>query len=81
MTYIVMLLWVGLGVLAFRFETDFNYLAAYFLSLTGFIMSYMFGESYRKSSDTSIFLEGKTSKRELITYATILGWFTSHQLI
>jgi hypothetical protein len=74
MTYIVMLLWVGLGVLGFYFTADFNHLAAYFLSLTGFIMSYMFGESYRKSKDTSIFMKGTTSKRELITYATVIMW-------
>ena len=72
MTYIVMFLWIFMGILGFKYEADFNHIAAYFLSLTGFIMSYIFGESYRKSNDTSIFMSGPTSKRELVTYATIL---------
>lgn len=74
MTYIVMFLWIFMGILGFKYEADFNHIAAYFLSLTGFIMSYIFGESYRKSNDTSIFMSGPTSKRELVTYATILLW-------
>ena len=65
MTYLVMLLWIGIGLLGFYFDTNYNHLAAYFLSLTGFVMSYMFGESFRKSNDSSIFMSGKTSKREL----------------
>ena len=74
MTYVVMLLWIGMGILGFYYTADFNHMAAYFLSLTGFIMSYMFGESYRKSQDTSIFMGGPTSKRELVTYMTVLLW-------
>lgn len=74
MTYLVMLLWIGIGLLGFYFDTNYNHLAAYFLSLTGFVMSYMFGESFRKSNDSSIFMSGKTSKRELVTYMTILMW-------
>ena len=74
MTYLVMLLWIGLGVLGFSFDTNYTHLAAYFLSLTGFIMSYMFGESYRQSKDSSIFMSGKTSKREAIMYLTIAMW-------
>lgn len=74
MTYIVMILWISLGVLAFLYDIDFNYLAAYFLSLTGFIMSYMFGESFRKSSGVSVFKKGKSSKREKITYLIVVMW-------
>jgi len=73
-TYVVMLLWLGMGVLAFFYETDFTNLSAYFLALTGFVMSFIFGESYRKSSDSSIFLPGQASKRELVTYITMAFW-------
>lgn len=73
-TYVVMLLWAVIGVLAFFYETSFVDLSAYFLALTGFIMSYIFGESYRKSQDTSIFMGGPTSKREAITYVTMIFW-------
>jgi hypothetical protein len=46
----------------------------YFLSLTGFIGSYIVGESMRKSKDSSIFLKGKSSRRETLTYLIILFW-------
>lgn len=69
-----MLLWAVMGVLTFFYETSFVDISAYFLALTGFIMSYIFGESYRKSQDTSIFMGGPTSKREAITYVTMIFW-------
>ncbi len=73
-TYLVVFLWVVVGVIASYFETNFTDLAAYFVSLTGFIAAYIFGESVRKSSKTSIFLEGPTSKREAMMYITIALW-------
>ena len=73
-TYIVVFLWVSIGVLATYFDTDFTQLAGYFISLTGFVASYIFGESMRPSKDTSIFLKGKNSKREVLMYITIALW-------
>jgi len=73
-TYLVVFLWVVVGVVASYFETNFTDLAAYFVSLTGFVAAYIFGESVRKSSKTSIFLEGPTSKREAMMYITIALW-------
>lgn len=73
-TYVVMLLWAAMGTLALFYDTNFTDLAAYFLALTGFIMSYIFGESYRKSKDTSIFMGGPTSKREAVIYVTMVFW-------
>lgn len=73
-TYAVMLLWALFGVLAFFYSTSFTDLAAYFLALTGFVMSYLFGESYRKSKESSIFLDGPNSKREVVMYVTIFFW-------
>jgi predicted neutral ceramidase superfamily lipid hydrolase len=72
--YVVILFWVYLGVLGIWFDVDLADVSVYFLSLTGFIMSYIFGESVRKSKDTSLFLRGKTSKRELITYLIMFFW-------
>lgn len=73
-TYLVVFLWVSVGVLATYFDTDFTQLAGYFISLTGFVASYIFGESMRPSKDTSIFLKGKNSKREVLMYITIALW-------
>jgi hypothetical protein len=63
-----------MGILAVFFDTDFTNLAAYFISLTGFVAAYIFGESVRKSLKSSIFLPGKLSRREAMVYVIILLW-------
>ena len=73
-TYLVVLLWLGVGITATYFETDFTALAAYFVSLTGFVASYIFGESVRRSKNSSIFLPGPNSRREVMMYITIGLW-------
>jgi len=73
-TYLVVFLWVLVGIVASYFNTNFTDLAAYFVSLTGFVAAYIFGESVRKSTKTSIFLGGPTSKREAMMYITIALW-------
>lgn len=73
-TYLVVFLWVAVGVLATYFDTNFTDLAAYFVSLTGFVAAYIFGETIRKSKKSSIFLSGTTSKREAMMYITIALW-------
>jgi hypothetical protein len=72
--YVVIFFWVYLGGIAIFYSQDLADVSVYFLSLTGFIMSYIFGESVRKTSKSSIFLKGKTSKRELMTYMVMLIW-------
>ena len=74
LTYIIVTLWIGIGILGTYYETDFTELAAYFISLTGFAGAYMYGESVRKSNDSSIFKGGKSSKRELMIYLTVFLW-------
>lgn len=73
-TYLVVFLWLAVGVVATYFKTDFTALAAYFVSLTGFVASYIFGESIRKSKNPSIFLPGPNSRREVMMYITIGLW-------
>jgi hypothetical protein len=73
-TYLVVFLWVAVGILATYFDTNFTDLAAYFVSLTGFVAAYIFGESVRTSKKSSIFLSGSTSRREAMMYITIGLW-------
>lgn len=73
-TYLIVFLWVAVGIVATYFDTSFTDLAAYFVSLTGFIAAYIFSESVRKSKKTSIFLAGPTSKREAMIYITVALW-------
>ena len=56
------------------YDRSLEDLSVYFLSLTGFIGSYIVGESMRKSKDSSIFLKGKNSRREALTYLISLFW-------
>lgn len=74
LTYLVLFLWVGLGMLGVYYNVNFTDLAAYFVSLTGFVAAYIFGESVRKSKKTSIFLRGETSRRETMMYIVIALW-------
>ena len=74
LTYIIVTLWISIGILGTYYETNFAELAAYFISLTGFAGAYMYGESVRKSGDSSIFKGGKSSKRELMIYLTVFLW-------
>ena len=47
--YIVILLWIIFGILASIFGVDYASMSVYFLSLTGFVSAYIWGESIRKS--------------------------------
>lgn len=78
LVYIVMFFWVAFGILAIIYSTDFAELAVYFLSLTGFVGIYVWGESARKSHSKSVIQvkRGTKSSREIITYITIVLWAT-----
>lgn len=73
-TYLVVFIWVIVGITATYFDTNFTDLAAYFVSLTGFVTAYIFGESVRKSEKSSIFLKGPTSRREMMMYIIMALW-------
>ena len=76
LTYVIILMWVVLVVWGTIYTTDFTQLAAYFVSLTGFVGAYMYGETVRQSDDTSVFKAGKSSKREIVIYVTVLLWLS-----
>lgn len=72
--YVTMALWAGLGVLGAYNGASFSALAAYFASLTGFIITYVWGESVRKSESGSIWKFKDVSTRQVIIYVTLLMW-------
>lgn len=77
LVYIVIFLWIFFASLMYfniNDVNDFKSLSIYFISLTGFIMSYIWGESARKSTKTTIFKTGYSSKREKLTYLIMLLW-------
>lgn len=76
LTYIIIFLWLAFGIFSIIEKGNITGLPTYFLSLTGFVGSYLFGESYRKSNKKySVFKDvRKCSKREFLIYIVILIW-------
>jgi hypothetical protein len=63
-----------LGIYATINKVSLTEFSTYFLSLTGFVGSFIYGESIRKSKESSVFLKGENSKRESLTYIIIAIW-------
>lgn len=77
LVYVVIFLWIFFASLMYfniNEVNDFKKLSVYFISLTGFIIAYVWGESARKSDKTTLFKPGNSSKREILTYIIILLW-------
>lgn len=74
LVYVVIVLWIFMGILSLIYGTRLDNVAAYFLSMSAFVGSFIFGESVRKSETTAIFYKGRTSRRELVVYLTMLLW-------
>lgn len=72
--YTTVFLWVVFGIAAALYSIPYSSMAVYFLSLTGFVSAYIWGESIRKSKNTSIFEIGSTSSREKMMYVTMFLW-------
>jgi len=74
LVYIVVLLWITMGVLGAYKDTDFTQLAAYFGSLTAYVATYIWGESRRPSEKTGLMKEGPNSRREVMIYIIVALW-------
>lgn len=73
--YFVLFLWLLMGGVALYLTADFTALTHYFLALSGFVSSYIVGELFRPSENTTpIFVKGRTSKREAMIYVVTLLW-------
>jgi hypothetical protein len=72
--YVTIALWLGMGVLGSYYGTSYISLSVYFLALTGFIASYIWGESVRPARSSSILKVGKNSSREILIYICVLIW-------
>jgi hypothetical protein len=86
MAYSVILLWIIFAVFCSLYQPfdingkplekiKFTSMAVYFLSLTGFIGSYLYGATVKPKENTSpIFLKGDTDKREIMIYICMVLW-------
>ena len=74
LVYATIVAWLGLGVMGTYHAVTYPNLAVYFLALTGFVASYIWGESVRPATCTSILKNGKNSSREVLIYICVLIW-------
>lgn len=74
LVYIIILFWIGLGILGAFKKADFTQLAVYFGSLTAYVATYIWAESKRPSLKSGIVLPGPSSRREIMIYVVVVLW-------
>ena len=72
--YIIVLLWISMGIFAAMKASSLTDLAVYFGSLTAYAATYIWAESKRPSSKTGIIRKGPHSRREMMIYVVVLLW-------
>lgn len=74
LVYIIVWLWVVIGLFGAYREASFSDLAVYFGSLTAYAATYIWSESKRPSGKTRIFKKGPNSRREVMIYVVVVLW-------
>jgi hypothetical protein len=77
LVYLIVFLWVFMGVLAAWKGADFSDLSIYFGSLTAYAATYIWAESKRPSLKTGIFMAGPSSRREIMIYVVVGLWMVA----
>jgi hypothetical protein len=72
--YIIVTLWVGMGLLGAFKEASFTDLSIYFGSLTAYAATYIWAESKRPSSKSAILKPGPNSRKEVMIYVIVILW-------
>ena len=74
LVYIVVFLWIAMGVFGATRDVNFSQLGAYFGSLTAYVATYIWSESKRPSEKTGLMKSGPNSRREVMIYAMVVLW-------
>lgn len=74
LVYIVVFLWIVMGLLGVYKEASLTDLSVYFGSLTAYAATYIWSESKRPSKKTAIIKTGPRSRREVMIYVVVLIW-------
>ena len=74
LVYVVVFLWVVMGILAAYKSTSLADLAVYFGSLTAYAATYIWAETRRPSTKTGILKPGPRSRREVMIYVVVVLW-------
>ena len=72
--YIIVALWIIMGIFAAVKASSLTDLAVYFGSLTAYAATYIWAESKRPSTKTGIMKPGPRSRRELMIYVVVIIW-------
>jgi hypothetical protein len=72
--YIIVVLWIVMGIYAAFKASNLSDLSIYFGSLTAYVATYIWAESKRPSSKTGIIQKGPNSRREIMIYVVVLLW-------
>ena len=74
LVYIIVTLWVGMGLLGAFKEASFTELSIYFGSLTAYAATYIWAEAKRPSKKSAIHKPGPNSRREVMIYVIVILW-------
>jgi len=72
--YIIVALWVGMGIFGAFKEASFTDLSIYFGSLTAYAATYIWAESKKPSSKSAILQPGPNSRKEVMIYVIVILW-------
>lgn len=72
--YIIVALWITMGIFAAVKASSLTDLAVYFGSLTAYAATYIWAESKRPSTKSGLIKPGPGSRRELMIYVVVFIW-------
>lgn len=74
LVYLVVFFWILMGAFGVWKEASLVDLAAYFGSLTAYVATYIWAESKRPSTKSTIMKSGPSSRREIMIYVVVALW-------
>jgi len=74
LVYIIVFLWIVMGLLGVYKDAILSDLAVYFGSLTAYAATYIWAESKRPSKKSKILQKGPKSRREIMIYVVVALW-------
>jgi len=74
LVYIIVFLWIVMGLLGVYKDASLSDLAVYFGSLTAYAATYIWAESKRPSKKSKILQKGPKSRREIMIYVVVALW-------
>ena len=72
--YIVVALWISMGIFATYKGSNLTNLGVYFGSLTAYAATYIWAETKRPSNKTGLMVAGPSSRREIMIYSVVILW-------